>query len=839
MKQRHAWRMFAVLLSGVLLGTATVAHTQNAAAFTQNPAMVFINEVHYDNDGTDTNEAIEVAGPAGTNLAGWQFVPYNGNGGAAYSPTVNLGGVIPDQQSGFGTLSFSVAGLQNGAPDGVALVNNGTLVQLLSYEGTFPATNGPAQGQTSTDVGVAETGTEPAGLSLQLAGNGTTYQDFAWSAASAASFGAINAGQTFAGSASPSAPASASPSAPPSPGTTRIHDIQGAAQTSPLNGQTVANVPGVVTAVRGNGFYFQDPQPDNDDRTSEAVFVFTGSAPTVRVADSLLVSGTVSEFRPGGNSGTNNLTTTQIGSARITDLGPTTPITPTVIGKGGRTPPTSVIENDNFSTFDPAEDGVDFYESLETMLVQINAPVVVGPTNSFGETYVLADNGSNAGPRTARGGIVIGDNYSDFNPERIQIDDTLVGPAPTANVGDHLNNVTGVVDYNFGNFEVLNTVPLRVPPGGLQRETTALAGDQTNMTVATFNVENLDPGDGAAKFTALAQAITNNLRSPDVVALEEVQDNNGPTNDTVVDADVTYTTLINAIVAAGGPRYEFRQINPVDDQDGGEPGGNIRVGFLFNPYRTQFVDRPGATPTTANNVVNTPNGPQLQYSPGRIDPTNPAFTSSRKPLAGEFVFNGNTVFVIANHFNSKGGDQALFGASQPPQRSSETQRQQQASVVANFVRDIQAADNKAKVVVMGDLNDFEFSPAVTILKQAGLAALIETLPKEERYTYVFEGNGQAIDHILASQALRSSLSSYDVVHINAEFANQISDHDPQVARFTLGSAATPTTTPLPTETPTATPAPTETPTMVPTTTPTVTPTAIPLQYQIKLVMVRR
>jgi uncharacterized repeat protein (TIGR01451 family) len=149
----------------------------------------------------------------------------------------------------------------------------------------------------------------------------------------------------------------------------RIHDIQGAAQRSPLEGQIVNNLPGIVTALRSNGFYLQDPNPDSDDRTSKGIFIFTSSAPTVAVGDSILVSGTVSEFRPGAASST-NLTTTQISSPSITKLssGNALPVA-TILGNGGRTIPTTVIENDSTGNvessniFDPAQDGIDFYES--------------------------------------------------------------------------------------------------------------------------------------------------------------------------------------------------------------------------------------------------------------------------------------------------------------------------------------------------------------------------------------------------------------------------------------------------------------------------------------------
>ncbi|MEJ2128889.1 MAG: lamin tail domain-containing protein [Woeseiaceae bacterium] len=171
-----------------------------ACAFA-NPAsaQVFINEIHYDNTGTDAGEAIEIAGPAGTDLTGWSIVLYNGNGGASYGSDA-LSGVLVNQQGGFGTLvvDYPSNGLQNGAPDGIALVDNtNTVIQFLSYEGSFTAVGGPADGLTSTDIGVAESSGTPVGDSLQLTGSGTQYADFAWAASQPSTFCAINTGQTF------------------------------------------------------------------------------------------------------------------------------------------------------------------------------------------------------------------------------------------------------------------------------------------------------------------------------------------------------------------------------------------------------------------------------------------------------------------------------------------------------------------------------------------------------------------------------------------------------------------------------------------------------------------
>lgn len=131
---------------------------------------VFINEIHYDNVGTDTNEGVEIAGPSGTDLSNYTITLYNGNRSKEYN-TIKLSGKIPTTTSGFGSIFFSISGIQNGAPDGLALSKSGTLVQFLSYEGTITAVDDVATDQTSTDIGVKESNsTTPLGHSLQLAG---------------------------------------------------------------------------------------------------------------------------------------------------------------------------------------------------------------------------------------------------------------------------------------------------------------------------------------------------------------------------------------------------------------------------------------------------------------------------------------------------------------------------------------------------------------------------------------------------------------------------------------------------------------------------------------------
>lgn len=165
-----------------------------AASFGQS---VFINEIHYDDASTDSGEGVEIAGPAGTDLSTYTIIAYNGSStsGAPYS-TTNLTGTIDDEGSGYGAVWFPIVGLQNGAPDGISLDNGGTLVQFLSYEGTFTGVGGPADSVLSTDIGVSETGTVE-GSSLQLTGAGLTYNNFSWATEATATPGTINTGQTF------------------------------------------------------------------------------------------------------------------------------------------------------------------------------------------------------------------------------------------------------------------------------------------------------------------------------------------------------------------------------------------------------------------------------------------------------------------------------------------------------------------------------------------------------------------------------------------------------------------------------------------------------------------
>ena len=608
---------------------------------------------------------------------------------------------------------------------------------------------------------------------------------------------------------------------------TSISEIQGESHVSPFmlaDGQSVIDffdtlpadtfsitgddvvTQGVITAIDTNGFYLQDPNGDDNVATSDAIFVFTGSnnpiLQQVSVNQSVQVAGTVAEFFP-GDTDSRNLPTTQLVNPTVEVLTePLGTVNATIVGQGGRIPPNQTIDDDAFATYEPLDDGIDFFESLEGMLVTAQDLVAVSGTSGFGEIFTVVDQGVDATGISQRGTLNI--SPDDFNPEKIQVDEDsgiFNFDFPEVNVGAQLGDVTGIVSYSFGNFEILPTEDFtaQIVDSALEAESTDLVGSADQLTVATYNVLNLDPvvedpaltdqtdnrfdddvdddvGDG--RFTTIAQQIVSNLNAPDIIGLQEVQDNTGAEiDDGVTSASDTLQLLIDEIAAAGGPTYAFIDNTFITEgASGGQPGGNIRTAFLYDP------DRVGLVPNSVKTI-----GSQ---APGE------AFESGRLPLVADFEFNGQTVTVVNNHFSSKGGSAPILGIEQDfAARQEETdvngsldERQAQSQAVQDFVDTILANDPNANVAVLGDLNEFEFiSPVEDLETDSGLTNLTNTLSEDERYTFNFQGNSQSLDHILVSDNLQAG-AVVDIVHINSEFAatdQRASDHDPIVARFDL------------------------------------------------------
>jgi uncharacterized protein len=573
----------------------------------------------------------------------------------------------------------------------------------------------------------------------------------------------------------------------------RLHDIQGNTRVSPFAGKEVTDVPGVVTAVRGfgkaQGFWLQDPKPDDDPATSEGIFVFTGGeTPDVEPGDSIRISGKVAEYYPGGEEA-GGQSVTQLTDAEWKAAAKKKAKLPKATAlNADRVPDAYVPEgkgddgNIESLKLQPAKYALDLYESLEGMRAGVKDAPVTGPTTEFDELWVTADPDEHPTPR---GGTLYG-GYDQQNGARMKVSSLLPReehPFPKADVGDALSGTTaGPVDYdNFGGYTVRATTMGELKDNKLKREKTGKPGAD-ELSVATYNVENLSPASEQGKFDRLSEALVSNLASPDIVALEEVQDDSGPKDDGKVSAGETLDKLTAAIKKAGGPSYESRQIDPENNADGGQPGGNIRVAFLFNPDRVKFADRKGGDATTAVKVTDDGGKPKLSANPGRISPQEEAWKESRKPLAGEFTFKGRQVFVVANHFSSKGGDQPMEGRNQPPTRESEKQRTAQAELVNSFAKEVESVDKNAAVIAAGDFNDFPFSPALDAMRKGGVfTSPMDELPAGERYGYVFNGNSQVLDHAVTSPGVGKV--KYDIVHINAEFHDQASDHDPSVIRL--------------------------------------------------------
>ncbi|MGG3804390.1 chitobiase/beta-hexosaminidase C-terminal domain-containing protein [Metabacillus fastidiosus] len=580
----------------------------------------------------------------------------------------------------------------------------------------------------------------------------------------------------------------------------QIHHIQGAAHYSAMKGELVKGIEGVVTYKYNIGsnqyFHMQTPddKKDNDPKTSEGIVVYTGTtAKNIKIGDLVRVDGKVDEFQIDGYNDTKrdtDLPVTQVDarSGNVATVSSNNPL-PAPIEIGDNLP-TGKIDSDSLAVFNPDTDAIDFWESLEGMRVVIKDSTRAVAPQEHGDLIVVRDS---VAADTINGGVRL--TKDDGNPERIQFKLYPNNDARKFDVktGDTFaGNIEGVVNYGFQNYKIyadLDYMKGKHAVGRAEPEKTSITFDENKLTIASYNLENFSNNTASNetpedKVNKLARAFVEDMKNSDIIGVTEVQDNNGQVNDGTVDAAESYNRLINKIKSISGEEYKFVNINPENNQDGGAPGANIRVGFLYNPKRVSLTG--GENPGKATDAVSYKDG-KLTLNPGRIDPANAVFNSTRKPLAAQFTFKGKDIVVVANHFNSKSGDTPLFGAKQPPVYGSEAKRQEMAAVVNNFVKTIKADNADANVVVLGDLNDFEFSKTLDVLKGNELTNMIDKAEEKERYTYLFQGNSQVLDHILVTNNLASS-TAVDIVHINADFTDmggRASDHDPVLIQTDL------------------------------------------------------
>ncbi|MEO1082053.1 MAG: ExeM/NucH family extracellular endonuclease [Pseudomonadota bacterium] len=742
---------------------------------------VFINELHYDNTGGDIDEFVEVAGPTGTDLTGWSIVLYNGNGGGAYS-TVALAGTLGDDTgTGFGFVAVDTPGIQNGGPDGLALVNaSGEAVQFLSYEGSFTATNGAANGLLSTDIGQFEPTDTPLGLSLQLSGDGTVYEDFTWAEPAPSTAGCVNGAQTFAGGALPCGEVIA----------LTIPQIQGSGAASEREGQTVSTT-GIVTGdfqgVPGSeqfhpqqlsGFFIQDADGDGDSATSDGIFVFCGSCATdVGIGDEVAVTGEVVEFF--------DKTQINVTSGSVEVLSTANPLP-------------------NAALIDLPLNAVDDLEAFEGMLVTYVDTLTVSEyfeLNRFGEVVLYEGGRPFQFTHTSEPSVTgFAAHEADLARRRVILDDDANGenqaleqdlnvfyPIPGLSItnffrgGDSISGLTGVLDFGFGNYRVRPVVgqfdysfqlenPRSLAPADVGGTMSVVSANVLNFFPTIDVTESRDFGDcgpsgtldcrGAdsaqelqrqsAKLAAALCAIDG-----DIVGLSEIE------ND--ASGSASLQTLVNALNATNGcGAYTFINAGPLGTDA-------IKVAMI---YKSDTV---------------TPVGPSFVVD----DSVDPAYRANLNRPTLIQVFeeqtSGERVIVAAHHLKSKGSDCDDVGDPDlgDGQGNCSQTRATAAGIVADFINDVVIPGDEIaeippagtdRVLVVGDLNAYKKEDAVTAFIGRGYVDLIEEFNGNDAYSFVFDGQRGYLDHALGLN-ISDAVTGVTEWHINADEINLFDYND--------------------------------------------------------------
>ena len=576
-----------------------------------------------------------------------------------------------------------------------------------------------------------------------------------------------------------------------------IHDIQGNGATTPYPGQFVSTS-GIVTALKSNGFFLQNPAAnyDMDDATSEGVFVFTSSSPTVLVGDAVGILGTATEF------------------FNLTQIESTLPGDVTVTSSGNPLPAPVVLT----TTILNSAGTPDQLERLESMRLHADSLVSVAPSNAFGETFTVLDGVTR--PLREPGiefGLPIPPDPTtnapdccipiwDLNPERIVIDsDGLAGAAPisvTSNVT--LSNVTGPLDFTFDAYKIdpetppshsanMSAVPVPTPAAG-------------EFTVAGYNIENFN--NNATQRQKAALAIRDVLHLPDVIGTIEIFELSG------------LQALAAEIEAISGVHYEARLI----EADGTSGDADQDVGFLIKTSRVQIdsitqIEKAGCDGTAAN-------------CNSFIDPnTNaPALLNDRPPLVlratvDAATLNPRQVIIVVNHLRSFIDIETVTGEGVRVR----AKRKAQGEFLADLLQELQTDNPGLPVMSIGDYNAYQFNdgytdPIATIkgtptaddqlvvdaspdLVNPDFINLSDSLPADQRYSFIFEGTPQLIDHQIINTVAASYLQRYHIARNNSDFPEvpsslfagntarpeRNSDHDPTVAYYKFPNAPTTTT----------------------------------------------
>ena len=586
-----------------------------------------------------------------------------------------------------------------------------------------------------------------------------------------------------------------------------ISQIQGDSNLSTMVGRQIATR-GIITAISNRGFYIQTPDADidKDPKTSEGIYVFTNEKMPLGIAVGSLVevAGTVTEYRP--RTERYALTITEITNPGVK-----------IISKDNPLPAPVVLTATELNP----QGKIDQMERFEGMRVKVDVLNVVAPTGGYEDRKtgeVKSDGvffGVVAGtPRPFReAGInlltFLIDKlpqtvpYFDMNPELLRVDsDALANGKPIdVTAGAALKNLTGVIDYSFRAYTLFvdpnnpptvegNRTFIKASPAGA-RETTVGAFNIENFFDDEKNSDNVDKEDVLSKeqfqgrLNKASLAIRNVLSTPDVLGIVEVEN---------LKVLKKLAEKINTdAVAANQPNPKYEAFL----EEGNDVRG-IDVGFLVKTAKVKVIEVKQLGKDQM--IVSGAGGGNLYDRPPLLIRVEVQDAKTNQPLA---------LTVIVNHFKSYGGiDDEKDGVRVRQKRTG------QAEWLANFLVERQKADPAERIIVTGDFNSFQFNDGyndlIGILKgksdpnvlaasknayQTGLINLAEFIDAKSRYSYVYDGSAQILDHILINPAAQQRALKFGYARVDADFpkvyANdftrpeRLSDHDAPIVYLSL------------------------------------------------------
>ena len=524
--------------------------------------------------------------------------------------------------------------------------------------------------------------------------------------------------------------------------TQTIGQIRGDGFTSSLVGKRVTTE-GVVSGVNAVGFYVESANPDEG-----GLLVRTRGA-RVAVGDKVRFTATVRENHDANNEFARSLV----------ELVEATP--PERIGAATLSPPVD-LEKLGAPPADAAG-ATEYWRKLLGRRIAVAKGKAISPSNRFGDLVVLPEAWKLPAERFSRfGGVLHREGVENFSKVSLKFREQAGKPAPLS-VGATLSGMTGIVGYRSGDFQIeLTEAPQIVSNPPHTSEVTRLVGDADHYTIASVNMLNINPME-QERAKRLAKRIVDNLKSPDVISVQEIQDNDGPKQSDVVKADQTFEMMARLIKEAGGPEYAYIDVPPQNGKDGGEPGGNIRCGFFYRK------DRVSHDPASVK----------------RLGEGEAAFMDSRKSLVARFKF-GNDVFEIINdHWASRRGSTPWNSAHVPPIIGGEDKRNGQAITVRSRMEKVQKAEPNVDVFKVGDSNTTEQSSTIKELTKNGLANLtMELIPREDRFDYNYRGTQQVLCPIVSTAAVfKEGRVEMQYIHANSVSPLDDSDHDHSIMRI--------------------------------------------------------